>query len=110
MPSQDKVYLGSLCGRGHDHDNTGRSLRYLSAQNCIECSRITSKVKWEKKSQIEKSHRVPVSPPTERQIQDWKSHPVVNQADVLSSHGSVLERILEKSFAGGYYVPGEKRG
>lgn len=33
-------YLGSLCGRGHDHEGTGKSLRQRGAGHCIDCHKF----------------------------------------------------------------------
>ncbi len=35
---KDKYYLGRLCKYGHNFDNTGKSLRYKSSRQCVECS------------------------------------------------------------------------
>jgi len=32
-------YLGSLCKRGHDWNSTGKSLRYKTSRECIECNK-----------------------------------------------------------------------
>ena len=42
----EKVYLGeNLCKRNHDFQGTGRSLRWLTSRNCIECHRERSRQK-----------------------------------------------------------------
>ena len=41
----EKFYLGKLCKRGHDHEDTGKSLRYKSDRDCVECVAIRYK-KW----------------------------------------------------------------
>ena len=37
-----KTYLGSLCKRGHDHEDTGMSLRYMRGWVCVECAKEES--------------------------------------------------------------------
>ncbi len=34
---ESKYHLGSLCKRGHNHENTGKSLRYSNGGTCIQC-------------------------------------------------------------------------
>jgi 5-methylcytosine-specific restriction endonuclease McrA len=35
-----KYYLGALCGRGHDFDGSGMSLRYVkNSRGCVECNK-----------------------------------------------------------------------
>jgi hypothetical protein len=38
----DNKYLGSLCKRKHNWNNTGKSLRYKSNGGCVECSKIVN--------------------------------------------------------------------
>jgi hypothetical protein len=33
----DNLVLGKLCKRRHEHENTGKSLRYRSNRNCCQC-------------------------------------------------------------------------
>lgn len=33
-----ETFLGTLCARGHDHEGTGKSLRYVSHPNCVVCA------------------------------------------------------------------------
>lgn len=35
---QDKFYLGKLCPRGHEFEETGQSLRYKSYEKCVKCN------------------------------------------------------------------------
>lgn len=37
------TYLGSLCQRGHNHADTGKSLRTNSRGECVECRKLASK-------------------------------------------------------------------
>ena len=37
MKLTDKTYLGSLCKREHDYENTGQSLRFRAGCNCVQC-------------------------------------------------------------------------
>ena len=39
MKIKDNMYLGTLCRRGHDYENTGKSLRYKIGGDCILCRR-----------------------------------------------------------------------
>ena len=39
-----KHYLGTLCKRGHEWENSGKSLRHLKSKNCIECTKIWNKL------------------------------------------------------------------
>jgi hypothetical protein len=43
---EEKYYLGTLCMRGHDWNNTGASLRYNSGP-CIECGKVRN-LEWER--------------------------------------------------------------
>ena len=38
MFNELKFKLGSLCKRGHDYEGTGKSLRNINTNNCLECS------------------------------------------------------------------------
>ena len=31
------TYLGTLCREGHEHERTGRSLRYSAGGQCVRC-------------------------------------------------------------------------
>jgi hypothetical protein len=42
-----KLFIGSLCKRGHDWNLSGGSLRTIKKRACVECGRITAK-KWVK--------------------------------------------------------------
>jgi 5-methylcytosine-specific restriction endonuclease McrA len=33
------TYLGQLCNRGHEYEKTGKSLRYSSNWDCVQCTR-----------------------------------------------------------------------
>lgn len=35
--------IGTLCIRGHDYQDTGKSLRYIRGGGCVECLKITAK-------------------------------------------------------------------
>lgn len=38
-PISKRLHLGTLCRRKHDHEGTGRSLRYNSTNWCVECAK-----------------------------------------------------------------------
>lgn len=40
-----KVYLGRLCRKGHDYEDTGKSLRRVGHGSCVRCQQISSQVK-----------------------------------------------------------------
>jgi hypothetical protein len=44
-----KYILRSVCGRGHEHENTGKSLRYMIGGGCTVCGRLRSKIANEKR-------------------------------------------------------------
>ncbi len=55
----DKFYLGNLCNRGHDHDGTGKSLRYKSGHHpCLECTRYTYYKNHAHNLEVKKLHRL----------------------------------------------------
>lgn len=37
----NKFWLGSLCKRGHEWEQTGRSLRYTKCNRCVECRKLS---------------------------------------------------------------------
>ena len=41
----EKHFLGGLCGRGHDHNGTGFSLKNTHTRSCVECKKLTDKSK-----------------------------------------------------------------
>ena len=42
--TKDNKILGTLCRRGHDHNGTGKSLRYKCGHNpCVECNTINAR-------------------------------------------------------------------
>lgn len=45
----EKLYLGKLCKRSHDWNNTGFTLRYVKGSICPECKRLTGRL-WEKQN------------------------------------------------------------
>ncbi len=48
----DKFYLGGLCLRGHDYNNTGKSLRRINDRGCLDCARIRDRVSHNKYREI----------------------------------------------------------
>jgi hypothetical protein len=44
-----KYYLGSLCKRGHEHENTGKSQRYRFGRSCVVCAKLKAKKRNKKK-------------------------------------------------------------
>ena len=44
----DNKYLGTLCKRGHEYENTGMSLRYKKNRYCVECSKGQKYVEYKK--------------------------------------------------------------
>ena len=44
---ETKLFVGSLCKRGHDWNSTGGSLRTIGKRSCVECGKITVK-QWRK--------------------------------------------------------------
>lgn len=56
-----KHYLGNLCKRNHEWQNSGKSLRYLSKKDCVECA-ILRAAQWQSTNReaykkIHKKHR-----------------------------------------------------
>lgn len=41
-------FLGKLCRRGHDHEESGRSLRFSANKACVACQRL-AKEAWKTK-------------------------------------------------------------
>jgi hypothetical protein len=41
----EKHFLGGLCGRGHDYNGTGFSLKNTQTKSCVECKKLTEKSK-----------------------------------------------------------------
>jgi 5-methylcytosine-specific restriction endonuclease McrA len=39
---QTKYYLGTLCRRGHNWGETGKSLRYIGCRGCVDCNKEKS--------------------------------------------------------------------
>ena len=44
-----KYILRSVCGRGHEYENTGKSLRYKIGGGCTVCGRLRSQIANEKR-------------------------------------------------------------
>jgi hypothetical protein len=44
-----KYVLRSVCGRGHEHENTGKSQRYEIGGGCTVCGRLRSQIANEKR-------------------------------------------------------------
>lgn len=44
--NEDTQYLGGICGRGHDFNGTGKSLRKLSDRACIKCCAENARKKY----------------------------------------------------------------
>ncbi len=44
----EKHYLGTLCKRGHEWENSGKSLRYIKSNQCIKCLKITNNSRSQK--------------------------------------------------------------
>lgn len=46
-----KVSLGPLCKNGHDHEGTGKSLRFTASRICVACNRkplhLVKAIRWE---------------------------------------------------------------
>jgi len=43
---ENKLILGALCYRGHEHENTGKSLRYIKSGNCVVCEKTHKRKKY----------------------------------------------------------------
>ena len=43
--------LGRLCKRGHEYNGTGKSVRYMSTNNCVDCQVVTA-VEWRKNNRL----------------------------------------------------------
>ena len=52
-------YLGSLCKRGHDHLNTGQSLRKRCDRSCVVCCREKSLMAYRKNPSVYMATRNP---------------------------------------------------
>lgn len=49
----NRIFLGKLCKRRHEHEQTGGSLRYLSTKGCcIECKRLQSR-EWSRRNNLQ---------------------------------------------------------
>lgn len=48
IPFNETTHLGALCLRSHQHEETGRSLRYNSTNWCVECASLFSKQEEQK--------------------------------------------------------------
>ena len=53
LAKKEKTFLGGLCGRGHDYNGTGFSLKSTATRNCIECKKLTeeSRKKTDKRAE-----------------------------------------------------------
>ena len=40
-----KRYLGNICKRGHEHKNTGKTLRLRSSGDCVACAKMRRELK-----------------------------------------------------------------
>lgn len=55
---KSKYYLGSICTRAHNWNNSGKSLRYKSDYKCIECVKIKSHIKYERTKELRKQKKI----------------------------------------------------
>lgn len=46
--NKERFYLGTLCFKNHNFDNTGKSLRYIKSNHCIECNKINNSSEYRK--------------------------------------------------------------
>jgi len=54
----EKHFLGNLCNRGHEHENTGKSLRYVNGNsNCFMCAKEDTAKYFGTKKQYNKYHK-----------------------------------------------------
>lgn len=54
-PVSEKHYLGDLCIRGHKHNGSGQSKRFISTRQCVECQNQHLR-KYREQRNINKSH------------------------------------------------------
>jgi hypothetical protein len=56
----EKHKLTQICKRGHDYLGTGKSLRYLSSNNCVDCSakKAASYPAWRRKKYSTRDQRL----------------------------------------------------
>lgn len=58
IPIPEGFYIGKLCKKGHEFNESGGSLRYSSCNNCVECSRKKERQEYRKKYYRENRERV----------------------------------------------------
>lgn len=57
MINPEKYYLGKLCKRKHEYENTGKSLRYKPNRHCYECIKLRDKENENRKIWIKERDR-----------------------------------------------------
>lgn len=48
--NQELYFLGPLCRHGHDWNDTGKSLRYKSSRNCVQCRLDAARKEYDQRS------------------------------------------------------------
>jgi hypothetical protein len=73
---QEKRQLGKLCIRNHDYNGTGKSVRYISSGNCVECALIMS-AKWKESHpvrfrELQKRYKANLTPQARAKRNKWQ--------------------------------------
>ena len=73
---KEKRMLGTLCMRKHDYNGTGKSVRYISSGNCVECANIMAR-KWKSNNRerfkvLQKRFRDNLTPKARAKRNKWQ--------------------------------------
>jgi 5-methylcytosine-specific restriction endonuclease McrA len=92
-----KFRLGKLCKRGHEYEGTGKTLRYVSNNVCIECHKLTVRKHREKNiekyRENDKRYR---EENRERYIENGKKYYKENKERLLASNKKYREENAER--------------
>ena len=100
--TKDNKILGTLCARGHDHNDTGKSLRYKCGHHaCVECITINARrnreAKPEQYNEMKRQYRAKTKGKTREYqkgyyAQNIEKRKIQSAATYLQNKGRVLEK------------------
>lgn len=86
--AHNKHFLGNLCPQGHDHEGTGKSLRYNSNKACVICQ--TQKTKeWRHKNP--EKHKIQYNRTNKNRREKLNQNPELKLAQYIRQKKRLVE-------------------
>lgn len=99
--NQMRMKLGSLCSHAHEHEETGKSLRYKTSGNCITCHKLRGRKNYaENKDKWAEAYRLnhcATIEKVERRKQQTRDHYKKHRDEICARNREKYAKNLEES-------------